>query len=198
VRLAWDGEEVLQTSRPYLTFGRARLVPPPGAFLQATKHGEETLVSLMKDAVQGAGRVVDLFAGCGTFALPLSETAEVHAAESEPEMLDSLTDAWRGTPGLKKTTVEVRDLFRQPLLPDELARFDAAIVDPPRAGALAQTGELAKSKINVIGFVSCNPVTFARDAKILLESGFEIDWLKVVDQFRWSPHIEIAARFVRR
>jgi 23S rRNA (uracil1939-C5)-methyltransferase len=198
VRLAWDGEEVLQTSRPYLTFGRARLVPPPGAFLQATKHGEETLVSLMKDAVQGAGRVVDLFAGCGTFALPLSETAEVHAAESESEMLGSLTDAWRGTPGLKKTTVEVRDLFRQPLLPDELARYDAAIVDPPRAGALAQTGELAKSKINVIGFVSCNPVTFARDAKILLESGFEIDWLKVVDQFRWSPHIEIAARFVRR
>jgi 23S rRNA (uracil1939-C5)-methyltransferase len=197
VRLSWNGEEVLHETRPFLLLGRAKLVPPAGAFLQATKHGEATLVSLMSEAVSGASRVVDLFAGCGTFALPLAETCEVHAAESEPEMLESLSAAWRGTPGLKAVTTEKRDLFRQPLLPDELARFDAAIIDPPRAGALAQTGELAASKIGVVGFVSCNPITFARDAKILLESGFTMDWLKVVDQFRWSPHIEIAARFSR-
>lgn len=197
VRLSWNGDEVAQEARPYLNFGRARLVPPPGAFLQATKHGELALVALMKEAVSGAGRVVDLFSGCGTFALPLAETAEVYAVESEATMLESLSDAWKTAPGLKGVTTQARDLFRQPLLPDELKRFDAAVIDPPRAGALAQTGELAKSSIKSIGFVSCNPVTFARDAKILLESGFEIDWIKVVDQFRWSPHVEIAARFHR-
>jgi 23S rRNA (uracil1939-C5)-methyltransferase len=165
--------------------------------LQATKHGELTLVALMKEAVSGAGRVVDLFAGCGTFALPISEFAEVHAVEGEAPMLTSLSDAWKTAPGLKSVTTATRDLFRQPLLPDELNRFDAAIIDPPRAGALAQVGELAKSKVRFIGFVSCNPVTFARDAKTLIDSGFKVDWLHVVDQFRWSPHVEIAARFSR-
>ncbi|SEL02862.1 class I SAM-dependent RNA methyltransferase [Pacificibacter marinus] len=197
IRLSWNGDEVAQETRPYLNFGRARLVPPPGAFLQATKHGEMALVALMKEAVFGAGRVVDLFSGCGTFALPLSEVAEVHAVESEAMMLQSLSAAWKTAPGLKVVTTQARDLFRQPLLPDELKRFDAAIIDPPRAGALAQTGELAKSNLRSIGFVSCNPVTFARDAKILVDSGFQIDWIKVVDQFRWSPHVEIAARFYR-
>jgi 23S rRNA (uracil1939-C5)-methyltransferase len=197
IRLSWNGDEVAQETRPYLNFGRARLVPPPGAFLQATKHGEMALVALMKEAVSGAGRVVDLFSGCGTFALPVSEVAEVHAVESEAMMLQSLSAAWKTAPGLKVVTTQARDLFRQPLLPDELKRFDAAIIDPPRAGALAQTGELAKSNLRSIGFVSCNPVTFARDAKTLVDSGFQIDWIKVVDQFRWSPHVEIAARFYR-
>jgi 23S rRNA (uracil1939-C5)-methyltransferase len=151
----------------------------------------------MKEAVAGADRVVDLFAGCGTFALPMAEFAEVHAVEGEHSMLKSLSDAWKTAPGLKPVTVATRDLFRQPLLPDELNKFDAAIIDPPRAGALAQTGELAKSNVRSVGFVSCNPVTFARDAKILIDSGFEIDWLRVVDQFRWSAHVEIAAKFSR-
>lgn len=197
IRLSWNGDEVVQETRPYLSFGRARLVPPPGAFLQATRHGEHTLVALMKEAVAGADRVVDLFAGCGTFALPMAEFAEVHAVEGEHFMLKSLSDAWKTAPGLKPVTVATRDLFRQPLLPDELNKFDAAIIDPPRAGALAQTGELAKSNVRSIGFVSCNPVTFARDAKILIDSGFNIDWLRVVDQFRWSAHVEIAAKFSR-
>ncbi|MEN8831942.1 MAG: class I SAM-dependent RNA methyltransferase [Pacificibacter sp.] len=197
IRLSWNGDEVVQETRPYLTFGRARLVPPPGAFLQATRHGEQSLVALMKDAVAGAERVVDLFAGCGTFALPMSEFAEVLAVEGEGAMLESLSDAWKTASGLKPVTVATRDLFRQPLLPDELNKFDAAIIDPPRAGALAQVGELAKSNIASIGFVSCNPVTFARDAKTLIDSGFEVEWLQVVDQFRWSPHVEIAAKFSR-
>lgn len=197
IRLSWNGDEVVQETRPYLTFGRARLVPPPGAFLQATRHGEQSLIALMKDAVAGAERVVDLFAGCGTFALPMSEFAEVLAVEGEGAMLDSLSDAWKTASGLKPVTVATRDLFRQPLLPDELNKFDAAIIDPPRAGALAQVGELAMSNIASIGFVSCNPVTFARDAKTLIDSGFEVEWLQVVDQFRWSPHVEIAAKFSR-
>nr|WP_123793927.1 class I SAM-dependent RNA methyltransferase [Pacificibacter maritimus] len=197
IRLTWNGDEVVQETRPYLTLGTARMTPPPGAFLQATQHGQATLVALMKQAVGGAGCIVDLFAGCGTFSLPLALSASVHAVESEPMMLESLSDAWKATSGLKTVTTETRDLFRQPLLPDELKRFDAAIIDPPRAGGVAQTGELAKSSIKSIGFVSCNPVTFARDAKILVEGGYKIDWLKVVDQFRWSPHVEIAARFYK-
>ncbi|MEM5476573.1 class I SAM-dependent RNA methyltransferase [Pacificibacter sp. AS14] len=197
IRLSWNGDEVVQETRPFLSFGRARLVPPPGAFLQATRHGEQSLISLMKEAVSGAERVVDLFAGCGTFALPMAEFAEVHAVEGEHEMLKSLSEAWKTAPGLKPVTVATRDLFRQPLLPEELNKFDAAIIDPPRAGALAQTGELAKSNLRSIGFVSCNPVTFGRDAKTLVEAGFAIDWLHVVDQFRWSPHVEIAAKFSR-
>ncbi|MBU2866704.1 class I SAM-dependent RNA methyltransferase [Pacificibacter marinus] len=197
IRLSWNGDEVVQETRPFLSFGRARLVPPPGAFLQATRHGEQSLIALMKEAVSGAERVVDLFSGCGTFALPMAEFAEVHAVEGEKAMLNSLSEAWKTASGLKPVTVATRDLFRQPLLPDELNKFDAAIIDPPRAGALAQTGELAKSKLQSIGFVSCNPVTFGRDAKTLVEAGFAIDWLHVVDQFRWSPHVEIAAKFSR-
>ena len=197
IRLSWNGDEVVQETRPYLAFGRARLVPPPGAFLQATRHGEHSLVSLMKEAVSGSEHVVDLFAGCGTFALPMAEFAEVHAVEGEQSMLKSLSDAWKTASGLKPVTVATRDLFRQPLLPDELKKFDAAIIDPPRAGAVAQTGELAKSNLRTIGFVSCNPVTFARDAKILVDAGFEMEWLRIVDQFRWSPHVEIAAKFSR-
>lgn len=197
IRLSWNGDEVVQKTRPFLSFGRARLIPPPGAFLQATRHGEQTLIALMKEAVFGAERVVDLFAGCGTFALPMAEFAEVHAVEGERVMLNSLSEAWKTASGLKPVTVATRDLFRQPLLPEELNKFDAAIIDPPRAGALAQTGELAKSKLQSIGFVSCNLVTFGRDAKTLVEAGFAIDWLHVVDQFRWSPHVEIAAKFSR-
>jgi len=197
IRLSWNGDEVVQETRPFLSFGRARLVPPPGAFLQATRHGEQTLIALMKEAVSGAERVVDLFSGCGTFALPMAEFAEVYAVEGEHVMLNSLSEAWKTASGLKPVTVATRDLFRQPLLPEELNKFDAAIIDPPRAGALAQTGELAKSKLQSIGFVSCNSVTFGRDAKTLVEAGFEIDWLHVVDQFRWSPHVEIAAKFSR-
>lgn len=197
IRLSWNGEEIAQETRPFIAFGRARLVPPPGAFLQATRHGEQMLVDAMKDAVGDASRIVDIFAGCGTFALPMAEFAEVHAVEGEASMLESLSDAWRAAPGLKAVTVETRDLFRQPLLPDELKAYDAAIIDPPRAGALAQTDELTRSSIGRIGFVSCNPITFARDAKTLLDRGFQLEWLKVVDQFRWSTHVEIAAFFTR-
>jgi len=99
--------------------------------------------------------------------------------------------------GLKRVTVETRDLFRQPIRADELNRFDAAIIDPPRPGAAAQCDEIAKSALKTVGFVSCNPITFARDAKTLTDAGFVLDWIEVIDQFRWSTHVEIAARFLR-
>ena len=144
-----------------------------------------------------ARRVVDLFAGCGTFALPLAAGAEVHAVEGEATMLAALDRGWRESQGLKRVTHETRDLFRRPLLPDELNRYDAIVIDPPRAGAEAQIREIAASELRTVAHVSCNPLTFARDAQILAEAGFRIDRMIVVDQFRWSDHVELAALFIR-
>lgn len=196
-RLVWNGEVLLQEEPPLLAMGRARVSPPPGAFLQATPQGEAALLAAVKDAVGEAKRIVDLFAGCGTFTLPLADTAEVYAVEASAPMLAALDHGWRNASGLKKVTTEARDLFRRPLLPDELAPFDAAVIDPPRAGAEAQIAELARSSVPVIAHVSCNPVTFARDARALVQAGYHLDWVQVVDQFRWSAHVELAARFSR-
>ncbi|MCA0042119.1 class I SAM-dependent RNA methyltransferase [Celeribacter litoreus] len=197
IRLSWNSESVAQITSPYLRFGHAKVVPTPGSFLQATEAGERFLVDMMKRAVEGSGRVIDLFSGCGTFSLPIAEFAEVHAVESVTEMLDALEKGWRLSEGLKKVTVETRDLYRQPIRVDELNRYDAAIIDPPRPGALAQCEEIAKSDLKTVGFVSCNPITFARDAKVLLDAGFLLEWVVPVDQFRWSTHVEIAACFKR-
>ncbi len=196
-RLVWADEQVVELNAPVQQFGAARVLPPPGAFLQATRHGEAALLAQVRDAVAGAGRIVDLFAGCGTFTLPLSEIAEVHAVESEAPMLAALDRGWRGVPGLKRVSTEARDLFRRPLLPDELARFDAAVIDPPRAGAAAQVAALAESRVPVIAMVSCSPASFARDARLLLQAGYAMGPVTVVDQFRWSPHVELATRFTR-
>lgn len=197
-RLTWDEEPIAMRASPGQMFDGIRVVPPPGAFLQATDHGQAVLIDAMKEAVSGASRVADLFSGCGTFALPLARDADVHAVEGARAMLDALDDGWRKSTGLKHVTTEARDLFRNPLLPDELNRFDALVLDPPRAGAEAQVREVAKSAVPVLGFVSCNPVTFARDAALLTQAGYCLDWVQVVDQFRWSAHIELAARFTRR
>lgn len=193
-RLTWEGETLYQAQPPRLTFGRATVSPPPGAFLQATADGEAALVAAILEAVGDARHIADLFAGCGTFALPIAERAEVHAVEGEAAMLDALDTGWRASAGLKRVTTEARDLFRRPLLPDELARFDALVIDPPRAGAEAQFEQIARAGVPVIAAVSCNPVTFARDAKQLVQAGYRFDWVQVIDQFRWSPHVELAAR----
>ena len=182
---------------PVQRFGTAGVTPPPGAFLQATKDGEQALLQAVLEATQGPKRVVDLFAGSGTFSLPLAQSAEVHAVEGEAAMTQALDQGWRKAQGLKRVTTEARDLFRRPLMPDELKRFDAVVaMDPPRAGAEAQVAELAQAQRPVIAYVSCNPVTFARDAKTLVNAGYTLEWVQVVDQFRWSSHTELAARFV--
>ena len=182
-------------SPPLQRFGKALVPCPPGAFLQATRQGEAALLDAVRQIVGDAKQVVDLFAGCGTFALPLAEGAEVHAAEGSSQMTAALDAGWRRAEGLKRVTHEARDLFRRPLLPDELKRFDAAVIDPPRAGAEAQVAELAKARVPRIAFVSCNPVTFARDAKQLVQAGYHLQWVQVVDQFRWSSHVELVAAF---
>ncbi|MHA7874847.1 class I SAM-dependent RNA methyltransferase [Roseivivax sp.] len=194
-RIGWAGDETLERRPPILTFGAARVTPPPGAFLQATPQGEAALRAAVSEITEGCKRAVDLFAGCGTFALPLAERMEVHAVEGDPAMTAALDRGWRHGQGLRAVTTEVRDLFRNPLLPAELARYGAAVIDPPRAGAEAQVAALAEARLPVIAHVSCNPVTFARDAATLVRAGYRIDWVQVVDQFRWSTHIELAAAF---
>ena len=194
-RFSWDNEVIAMRQPPIQHFGIACVVPPPGAFLQATTDGEQALLRAIIGATQGAKRIADLFAGCGTFSLPLAQTAEVHAVEAEVEMTKALDQGWRKARGLKKVTTEARDLFLRPLMPDELKKFDAVVLDPPRAGAEAQIAEVAQAQRPVIAYVSCNPVTFARDAKILANAGYTLEWVQVVDQFRWSSHTELAARF---
>jgi len=194
-RLDWDGEVIAQARASVIRFGRARVALPPGAFLQATPEGEAALLREVRRIVGDAGRVIDLFAGCGTFALPLAERAEVHAVEGDAAMIAALDGGWRHAQGLKRVTTEARDLFRRPLLPDELSGFDAAVIDPPRAGAAAQIAALADARLPRIAHVSCNPSTFARDASALIGAGYGLGPVKVVDQFRWSAHVEIVAGF---
>lgn len=192
-RITWDGEIALQRRTPALHIGTVEVTPPPGAFFQATKEGETALIDAVTQSLTGAKRVLDLFAGCGTFALPLAKDAQVHAVEGDREMMQALDHAWRNAQGLKRVTTEVRDLFRDPLLPDELSRFDAVVIDPPRAGAAAQVAELARSGIARIAQVSCNPTTFARDTATLIHAGYDLERVQVVDQFRWSTHVEVVA-----
>lgn len=194
-RLAWDDEVIAMRHAPSQTFGSAKVVPPAGSFLQATPEGEADLLKTVQEIIGSSARVIDLFSGCGTFSLPLAKTAEVHAVEGEAEMVKALDAGWRQAVGLKKVTHEARDLFRRPLMPDELKKFDAAVIDPPRAGAEAQVAMLAESNIKLIAYVSCNPVTFARDAATLEAHGFSLDFVQTVDQFRWSSHTELVAKF---
>lgn len=144
-RLTWAEEVVAMRAPPIHTLDGIDVTPPPGAFLQATAHGEAALLAAVQDITEGAARVIDLFAGCGTFTLPLARTAEVHAVEGAPEMIAALDQGWRKADGLKTVTSEARDLFRRPLLPDEMSKAQAIVLDPPRAGAEAQVAELAKT-----------------------------------------------------
>jgi len=160
---------------------------PPGAFLQATAEGETALVGAVREAVGEAGIIADLFAGLGTFALALS--GKVYAAEGARDAALALKAAG------KHLFVDHRDLFRRPLDTAELNRFEAVVLDPPRAGAREQTPLLAASSVPRIAYVSCNPATFARDAKLLIDGGYRLDWIRPVGQFRWSTHVELAAAF---
>ncbi len=196
-RLTWEDEVIAQRAPPVQRFGAGDVCPPPGAFLQATAHGEAQLLAAVQEIVQGAKRVIDLFAGCGTFTLPLAENAEVFAVEGEALMLEAMDKGWRMARGLKTVTHSARDLYRRPLLPDEFKKFDAVVMDPPRAGAEAQTAEILRSDIKRVAYVSCNPVTFARDVAQMVAGGFTLDWVQPVDQFRWSSHVELAAQLSR-
>ncbi|HEV2677261.1 MAG TPA: class I SAM-dependent RNA methyltransferase [Aliidongia sp.] len=179
-----------------LRFGTVPVDPPSGGFLQATAAGEAALTAAVVEAMTGAERVADLFAGCGTFGLALGARAELHAVEGDAAALGALAAAARRA-GLGFVTTERRDLESRPLLVTELKRFDAVLFDPPRAGAKAQALHLAQSTVPVVVGVSCNPATFARDARILVDGGYRLESVLPVDQFVWSPHVELVGRFAR-
>ncbi|MBI3674993.1 MAG: class I SAM-dependent RNA methyltransferase [Proteobacteria bacterium] len=196
-RITSNGDVLFETAQPQIRFGNARVKLPPETFLQPTREGEDILQQKVVEIFKGAKSVADLFSGCGTFALPLAEQARVHAVELDAPMLDTLAAAARATQGLKPLTTEKRDLFKRPLTAAELNRFDAVLMDPPRAGALAQARELAQSKVRRIAYVSCDTATFARDARLLVDGGYHIGRVLPVDQFLWSSHIELVAAFTR-
>ncbi|HEY3639674.1 MAG TPA: RNA methyltransferase [Xanthobacteraceae bacterium] len=193
-RLTRHGEMLAQRAPPTVTMGRARVVLPPGAFLQATAAGEAALAALVLQHCGAAKTVGDLFAGVGPFALRLAERAKVMAADSDEDAVVALRDAAK-TPRLKPITAERRDLFARPYLAKELARLDAIVFDPPRQGAQSQARELAVSPVPILVAVSCNPLTFARDARILADGGYRLTRVTPVDQFLYSAHVELVARF---
>ena len=196
-RLTAEREPIALYRTPQIGIGPvATSVLPPGAFLQATAKGEDVLAGLVLDRVKRARRVADLFCGVGPFAIRLAARAQVYAADSDAAAIASLRKAAQ-VPGLKAVTAERRDLFRRPLVASELEPFDAVVFDPAFDGAAAQSAELAMSRVPRIVAVSCNPVTFARDAAALIAGGYRLLRVTPVDQFLYSTHVELVAHFER-
>lgn len=186
----WEPEPVT------VKLGGVVVAYPAFGFLQATEDGEQALAIAVSNAVGDAKLVADLFAGLGTFALSAGEGRKVYAAEGDRAAIMALKSA----AGLAKRTVftEHRDLFRRPLSPQELNRFEAVILDPPRAGAKEQVMQLAASHVRKIAYVSCNPASFARDAKTLVDAGYGLQRIWPVGQFRWATHVELVGEFIRQ
>ncbi|MBI1779210.1 MAG: 23S rRNA (uracil(1939)-C(5))-methyltransferase RlmD [Proteobacteria bacterium] len=200
-RLSWrqkHGElELLAGRRPFGTrFGGIWVALPPGAFLQASEAGEALILDEVLSGIGRAKSVADLYAGAGTLSLPLARQARVHAVEGDAALVQALDEAARRLGG-KRLSVEQRDLATDPLTAAELARFEAAVFDPPRAGALSQARELALSPVPLVVAVSCHPGSFARDARILVDGGYRLQRVVPIDQFLWSAHIELVAWFRR-
>lgn len=194
-RLSLNREALVTRIAPEITLGPARLRLPAGGFLQATKAGEETLAALVLENMKKTKRVADLFSGVGVFTLRLAARMQVYAADSDKASIAALADAVRRTSGLKPIDAKVRDLFREPLMARELKDFDAVVFDPPRAGAEAQARQLAKSMVKTVIAVSCDPASFARDARILIEGGYRLIRVTPVDQFAFTAHVETVALF---
>jgi 23S rRNA (uracil1939-C5)-methyltransferase len=196
-RLTLAGDTLYQATVPAVRFGTANVVLPARSFLQAAPAAEAEMVRLVTQAVGEAKRVVDLFCGMGTFTFPLAQRAPVLAVDGDKSAITALANAANRTPGLKPIETRLRDLFREPLSVKELQGFDAAVFDPPRAGAATQATALAASGVKVIAAVSCAPATLARDARILIDGGFTLERVTPIDQFLYSPHIEAVAIFRR-
>jgi 23S rRNA (uracil1939-C5)-methyltransferase len=203
-RIAWRTEkrhsiDLIAQRRPLqIRFGEVAVDLPPGAFLQASEAGEKAIVAAVAEAIGKARRVADLYAGAGAIALAIAGgKRSVHAVERDGEMIAALDAAARRARLGGQLQTTVRDLVRRPLIGDELADFDAVIFDPPREGADAQVRALAAARVKVVVAVSCNPATFARDAKTLIDAGYRLTMVTPVDQFLWSPHLELVGEFHR-
>ncbi|WP_296172194.1 TRAM domain-containing protein [uncultured Brevundimonas sp.] len=196
-RLSLDGDTLVMARQPRITFGRATVPLPPAAFLQAAPAAEAAMVSRAVEAVRGAKKVADLFCGAGTFTFPLAEVASVIAADSSAASIAALKAGVSTAQGLKTIEAQARDLFRRPLSPYDLKGCEAIVIDPPRAGALEQTQQLPGTKAGLVVGVSCNPQTFARDARVLIDGGFRLEKVTPIDQFLWSTHVELVGIFRR-
>ncbi len=196
-RLTLHGERLIEARVPVLTFDGLTAYLPPGSFLQATAEAEATLAGFAVEALKGAKHVADLFCGLGPFALRLARHVKVSAMDSDKGAIEALQRSIRANPGGKPLVAEARDLFRRPLFAPDLKPFDAVLIDPPRQGAEAQARELAKSKVAKVVSISCDPESFARDARILVDGGFKLGPVTPVDQFRYSAHVEVMAVFTR-
>lgn len=196
-RVSVEGEIIVEPQKPVLDVGGVTVVLPPGSFTQATARAEEAMAELVAAHLFKSKRVVDLFSGLGTFALRLARKSAVHAVEFDAPALAALDYAARHAQGLKPISVERRDLFRRPMQPMDLKNFDGLCFDPPRAGAEQQCRELTRSKVQKIAAVSCNPVTLARDLRILIDGGYKLKSVTPIDQFLWSSHVEAVALLER-
>jgi len=196
-RVTLAGEAVYEARPARVRFGEATVGLPPGAFLQAVPQAEAAMAAFAVEAAAGARRIADLYCGAGAFTFPLAAVAPVLAADADAGAIAALTSATASAPGLKAIAAQARDLDRRPILAQELKGVDVVLFDPPRAGAAVQCGEIGRSgAARAIG-VSCNPATFARDASTLVAAGFTLDRVLPVDQFLWSPHIELVGVFSR-
>lgn len=185
-----NGDDIIES-------GGFSLYAPPGAFLQATADAETALVSNAVSFLKDCKACADLFCGIGTFTLPMAKFATVLAVESEQSAIDALKKTVSKTRKIKNIRTLRRDLFKHPISHMELKKIEGVLFDPPRAGASAQCDQIVKSSVGRVSAVSCNPVSFARDARILIDGGFKMTSLQPVDQFLWSHHIELAATFER-
>lgn len=196
-RVTLDGEIAYMARQPTVRIGAATVALPAGAFLQATRESEAAMSQMAVEAAAGAERIADLFCGVGTFTFRLAEVAPVLAADGHAPAIRALQAAVSTAPGLHGITAEARDLTRRPVLAEELRKIDTVVVDPPRAGAAEQSAEIARSSAARVIAVSCNPATFVRDARTLIDAGFTLERVKPVDQFLWSPHVELVGVFSR-
>ena len=196
-RLTWDEDLIYQSQAPTLKVDGLSVSPPPGAFLQASEQAQNTLIDFVVQAASGAKKVVDLFCGVGTFALPLSNASQVSAFDAAGSMIEALRQAADQAGIGNRLVAERRDLYRRPLQSAEFKPFNVAVLDPPRNGALEQSKQMAASKLEKIIYVSCNPATFARDARELVNGGFNLKRVVPIDQFLWSPHSELVALLER-
>jgi 23S rRNA (uracil1939-C5)-methyltransferase len=196
-RLSLAGETLVMARQPHVQFGPAIVPVPPGGFLQAAPPAEQAMVERTVAAVKGAKKIADLFCGAGTFTFPLATVAPVIAADGSAPGIAALKAGFRTAKKIKTIEAQARDLFRRPMAPYDLRGCDAIVLDPPRAGALEQTQQIAQTKATTVVYISCNPVTFARDARVLLDAGFRLESVTPVDQFLWSAHVELVSVFRR-
>jgi 23S rRNA (uracil1939-C5)-methyltransferase len=197
LRLSVNNETLFALTAPVVQFGSVTVRSPISAFLQATAAGETLLSDLAVAALRKSRRIADLFCGLGPFTFRLAQGASVHSVDSEKPAIAALQEAVRMVQGIKPVTTEARDLFRNPLVPQELNAYDGVVLDPPRAGAEDQCRHLAKAKSKRLVYIACDVTSFARDAKLLINGGYQLKSVVPVDQFKWTAHLETVGVFER-